>query len=446
MEITLEKKDKVNASLKIQLSEADYKPKYNNKLKEISKKAQIKGFRPGHVPTSVIEKMYGKSILIEEVSGIISENINSYIKENSLEILGDPIPSQNEFSSIDWDKQKDFNFTYNLGLVPEFKIDFDANHGLVRYNITINDSVVKETIENLRKQYGNYTDSEVVTDQDIIYADAKEISNGKDYKCILPEFRIVESQRKLFTGAKVGDTIQADIRTILGDDASVAYVLGVDKKEASFISGDFTFTITRISHSTPADLNEEFYTKIFRGADIKTYEDFEQKVKENIIKNYEMEALNALYYDVFKYIVAATTIELPVEFLKSWLLMIDKGKISKEEIESQFGDFEKGLKWDLIKNKIAKENGIKVENEEILKRAQGYVLSQFGIADTNLDGEMGKMIEQITDNMLKKDNGKEYKRFFDELYTNKVLDTIISKMTFTEKSIDIEEFRKLREK
>lgn len=444
MEITLEKKDKVNAALRINLLEADYKPKYTNKLKEYGKKVQLKGFRPGHVPVALVEKMYGKSILVEEINQIISDQINNYLKENKIEILGDPMPEAKEMASINWDAQKDFNFTYNLGLVPDFNLDLSAKTSVEKFNITFDDKIVKETIENLRKQYGTYTDVEVVTDEDIIYADAKDTATGKDYKCILPEFRIVESERKLFAGAKIGEKITSDIRKLLGEDASIAYVLGIDKKEAEFISGVFEFVITRISHASNADLNEEFYNKIFRGADIKTYEDFEAKVKENVGTNYVIESKNALYNDVYKYLTENTKIELPVDFLKNWLTVVNEGKISKEELEAQFPDFEKGLIWDLIKNKVAKDGEIKVEHEDVMQKAVSLVKSQFGMADNQLDGEMLKMVEQLADNVLKRDNGKEYRRYFDEAYAEKALDYIISKMNIKEKSIDIESFKKLR--
>lgn len=444
MEITLEKKDKVNASLKVRLKEDDYKTKYTTKLKEYGKKVQLKGFRPGHVPAGLVEKMYGKSILVDEINSIVSESINGYLKDNQVEILGDPMPNAKDMASIDWDNQKEFDFTYNLGLSPEFSLELSDKVVLEKFVINPTDKSVKETIENLRKQFGTYTDTEVIESEDMIYADATDAA-GKTYKAILPEYRIDEKAKKQFLGAKKGDVIVADIRTVLTEEAAIAHVLGVDKKDTASISGEFSFNITRISHPSNAELAEEFYGKVFRGAEIKTYEDFEAKVKENVSRNYEIESKNALFSDVFEYFTKNTKIELPEDFLKDWLYVVNEGKISKEEIATQFPSFESSLKWDLIKNFVAKQADIKVEHEEVLAKAKNLVAAQFGLADSQLDGEMAKLVDQFANNVLQRDNGKEYRRFFEEAFGEKVLEYIISKIKLKEKSVDPEEFRKMRD-
>lgn len=444
MEISLEKKDKVNAALKVRLHEADYKPNYNTKLKEYGKKVQMKGFRAGHVPTGLIEKMYGKSILVEEINTLVSKTVNDYLKDNNVEILGDPMPDAKDMAAINWDSQKDFDFTYNLGLAPDFNMDLSEKVVLENYKITFPDSVVKETVENLRKQFGVHTDGEVVELEDIIYANAVD-NNGKNYNAIIPEYRIEAPVRNLFLGAKIGTKIEADLRIAFADDAAIAHVLGIDKKEAPFASGTFSFEITRISHPSNAELNSEFYAKVFRGTEITTYEEFEAKIRENVTTNYTIEAKNALFSDAFEYFTKNTSIELPKDFLKNWLYTVNEGKLTKEEIESQYGGFETSLKWDLIKNKIAKDADIKVAHEEVVAKAKNLVKAQFGLAEGQLDGEMGKLVDQFADNVLKRDEGKEYRRFFDEAFGEKVLDYIISKVKLKEKSIDVEEYKKIRE-
>jgi trigger factor len=445
MEITLEKKDNVNASLKINLQEADYRPKYNTKIKEYGKKVQMKGFRTGHVPTSLVEKLYGKSILVDEINSMISSTITDYLKTNNVEILGDPMPEAKEMANIDWDNQKDFNFTYNLGLSPEFNLEVSGKISLESYKITYTDQVLKETVENLRKQFGTYSDTEVSTADDIIYAEAKD-AEGKTYKCILPEFRIMDSEKKKFIGVKLGEVVKADIRKVCEDEASIAYVLGIDKKETGTINGEFEFKVERISHPSLADLNEEFYAKVFRGAEVKSNEDFESKVKENIMKSYEIEAKNALFSDVFDYFTKNTKIDFPTTFLKDWLFVVNEGKLTKEQIESEYAGFELTLRWDLIKNKFAKSENIKVEHSDVMDKAKIMVKSQFGMGDVPLDEEMDKLITTWAENLLKKDNGKDYRRYFDEVYSEKVLDLLASKIKLKEKEVDIEAFRKSRDK
>jgi len=445
MEITLEKKDKVNASLKINVKEADYKPKYITKIREYGKKVQMKGFRPGHVPMALVEKLYGKNILVEEINGMISTSINEYLKNNNVEILGDPMPEPKDMASIDWDNQKDFNFTYNLGLSPEFNFEISDQINIDTFQITFSPSILKETVENLQRQFGVHVDTEISAVEDIIYAEAKD-AEGKVYKCILPEFRIQESEKAKFIGVKLGDIVEADIRKVCEDDASVAYVLGVDKKESPSINGDFTFKIERISHPSLAELNEEFYTKVFRGVEVKTYEEFESKVKENIMKSYEIEGKNALYSDIFDYFTINTKIDFPTDFLKGWLFVVNQGKITREQIETEYASFELTLKWDLIKNKVAKAYDIKIEHSDVLEKAKIMVRSQFGMSDAQPDEAMDKLITDWAENMLKKDSGKDYKRYFEEVYSEKVLDLMASKIKLTKKTIDMETFRLTRGK
>jgi trigger factor len=442
MEITLNKKDNLNATLDIKVVEADYRPIYNQKIRDYTKKVQLKGFRPGHVPVSLVEKMHGKGILVEEINQIVSKNINSYIKNNSLDILGDPLPELSSMSKIDWENQTEFQFTYKLGLLPTFDISF-LNSDLNIYEISVSDKTIQETITNLRKQFGVYRDTEISETEDIIYAEAIDLGTQQIYKCILPEFRIQETQRSNFLGLTIGKKIIFDLRTTLADDATIAHVMGVDKKVAETLNGDFEITVERISHPDLAELNNEFYKKVFKGQEIDSYEVFEKQVRENVEKNYNIEATNQLYSDLFKYLISSTPIELPSAFLKDWLYASNEGKLTLEQINNEFEAYSNSLKWDLIKNKVAKDFGIQVENEDLLNRAKAGIAAQFGMDFQNLDDEMAKMVNNWADTMLKKDDGKEYRRIFQELYTEKVLETLSLQFNPKPIKVTIEEFAEI---
>ncbi|MDX2191358.1 MAG: trigger factor [Bacteroidota bacterium] len=444
MDITLEKKDKVNAFIKINLKEADYKEKYTSKLKEYGKKAQLKGFRPGHVPPSLIEKMYGKSILVDEINSLLSTSIMDYIKTNQIDILGEPMPQKEDAERIDWDNQKDFNFTYNLGLTPEFQMEISDKIVFDNYKINYGDKIVKETIENLRKQFGTYSDVDTISIDDILYADAKDLATGKVYKSITPMNRVSEASLKVLKTKKVGDKYVEDLNVVYPESASIAYALGIDKKEAETLSGSFEFTIERISSPQGAELDETFFKKVFRTENITDYATFEAKLKENIAQNYQMEGKNALANDIFDYYTKNTKIEFPTEFLKDWLYVANEGKLTKDQIEEQYPSFETSLRWDLIKNKVAKDFEIKVEHNEVMDRARAMVQSQFGLQG-QLEEEMQKIVDQWADNLLKRDNGKEYRKMFEEIYSDKVIETISGKVKLKDISIDIEEFKKKRE-
>lgn len=439
MNLILEKKDAVNATLKINIVESDYSPNYKARLKEYGKKVQLKGFREGMVPLSLVEKMHGKTILVEQINTLISYSINEYLKDNKLEILGDPLPDEKSVQAIDWENQKDFQFEYQLGLAPQFSIELSDKIKIVNYKISYTDKILKETTENLRKQFGKYEDAEISIEDDIIYADATD-ENGKSYKAIIPQYRVSEAEKANFIGLTLGQTFTKNVRETYDDDATIAHIFAIDKKEAPFLNGNITYTITKISQQKLAEINEEFYAKVFRGQVIVNFADFEAKLAENIDKSYEMEARNALFNEIFDFFTANTAMELPKEFLKKWLLYSNQGKISMAQIEAEFDKFEAGLKWDLIKNKIALSNDIKIDKAEVMDRAMQVVLSQVGIAPTALDENMKNVLMSMTDNYVKKDNGKEYKRLFEQVFTEKVINFIASKIKLVEEKVDIEKF------
>lgn len=190
MEITLEKQSATNATLKVNLNESDYRPKVAEKVKEYSKKVQLKGFRPGKVPTSLVEKMYGKSILVDEINQILSDSITKYIRENKLPIIGEPLPDSEKTENINWETQKEFEFNYNLGLVPEFNLDLSPNVKLTKNNIKIEDKVVNETLENLKNQFGQSTNPEVSAEGDFIYGDLKEENGDFEFQSLIPTNKI----------------------------------------------------------------------------------------------------------------------------------------------------------------------------------------------------------------------------------------------------------------
>lgn len=440
MEIIFEKKDSANGVLKIHVDLKDYQSRYDFRIKEATKKVQLKGFRAGHIPLAQIEKMYGKNIKIEEINAMITHMINEYIKSNHINILGDPIPEENEMAKIDWEHQKQFNFVYNLGLAPEFELDISDKIKVNLYQIAANDTQVAETIINLRKQFGTAVDTEIVVKDDVIYAKAKD-EEGNIYESILPEYRIMESEKSAFIGAKIGDVVTADIRKVCENEAAIKHVLGIDRNAAPNIAGNFTFTIERISHPNLSELNEEFFKKVFKGFDISTYEAFEAKIKDNVIKSYNDHSKKALYSDLFDYYTQNTTMEFPEEFLKKWLLVVNKGKVSQEQIVIEYPSFELTLKWDLIKNKLALQNRIQVTQEEVIERTRGMVLAQFGMnTEDVLDEAMDKLVTNWVDDLLKKDNGKDFRRYYEELFSEKILDYISSKITLTQVPISIEDF------
>ncbi len=440
MEIVLEKKSTTDAKLKVNLKEADYQPKIKEKLKEYGKKVSLKGFREGKVPASLITKMYGKSILVDEINNLLYETVNAYIKENKLAIVGDPMPDADKTNNIDWDTQKEFEFVYDLGLVGDFAYELSDKVALPKYSIKVEDKVIAETLENLRKQYGKMVDGQTVTDADFVKGQLTQVGGPYNQETLIPMNRVSQKELSKFLGKKDGDKIEFVIEEAFEDPAYIEYVTGLKGDEAKNTRGKFEFTIVNIRHSELAPLDQEFFDKIF-GKDAVTDEAaFNTKLSETITENYNRESEALLINDIREYYINNTKIELPTEFIKRWLLASNQGKITQEQIDNEFDGYLSELKWTLIKNKIAENNDVKVEHEEVMGKVREMMLAQFGM--NAVPEGMEDTFDKIVDNYLKENNGKNYVKMFEDAYNSKAVEIIRSKIKINENAVNVEEFKK----
>ncbi|MBX9850993.1 MAG: trigger factor, partial [Cytophagaceae bacterium] len=437
---TLDKKDKTTATLKVNLKENDYQGLVAEKVKEYSKKVSLKGFRQGKVPATLIEKMYGKTILIDEINHLLSKSINDYIKENKIQILGDPLPDTDASQKIDWENQKDFEFNYNIGLVPEFKYELEKLK-INKYTIEVDEKGVKETVDNLRSQYGQMTNPEVSAEGDFIYGELKETEGTFTTQTLIPLNKLSKKELKNFVGLKKDDKIQFDIKKAFEDAGDIAYITGLPKEEAEKKEGEFELTVSNISRSQPAELNQDFFDKIFGKDTVKSEEEFNNKLKDTIQENYTREAENQLQREIQNTLVDNTSIEFPDTFLKKWLLISNEGKITEEQIEKEYLFYIKELKWTLIKNKIGEDSDIKVENEEVVGKTKELILQQFG--NMPVSEEMDENMNKIADNYLKQEKGKNFLKIFEQVFFEKVLESIKSKVKIQEKKVSVDEFKKV---
>ncbi len=435
MEIVLDKKDTTNASIKIKLNEADYQPKVTEKLKEYGKKAAIKGFRPGKVPPSLLKKMFGKSILIEEINTLLSNSVTNYIKENELPIVGDPLPGRDDADKIDWDNQKEFEFSYEVGLISDFDYDLSAL-SVQKYEVDVNDEQVEQTISNLQKRYGQYTHPDEVQEEDFVIgnlkADAGDFTKEGVY---LSVNRVKPEYQPLFVGKKKGDTITFDLQNTLEKPEYVGFLTGVAKEEAEKLTGDYTLTVTDIERMQPAELNEELFGKVL-GPGVATDEaTFRDKIRSNMVDIYRKDADGLLIKQIRDQLVENTAIELPDAFLKRWLLTANKD-VTPEQVEKEFDAFLKELKWDVIKNRIAKDAGIKVEHADVMSRTRDMIREQFGMSTFDEDDDR---FDTIADSFLKGEKGKNYMNVFNQVYADKVTAYILEQVHPEPKKVTADE-------
>lgn len=446
MDITLNKKDNTNASIKIILNEADYQPNVEQKIKEYRKNANIKGFRPGKVPASYIKKLYGKSVLVEEINSLLSKSLTDYIKENDLKILGEPIPNQEDAAKIDWDNQKDFEFEYTLGLVDEFDIKLDDKFKVEKYVIEVTDKVMKETMDNLTMQHGETESVEESKAEDSLEGKLSTADGEVQEKVVLPIEDAEKKAQKQFVGVKKGDEVKFDIAKTFKSAEAKSRLLGQNETDAEAASGEYILTVSDIKRTKPAEINQELFDKVFGKDAVKTREEFDQKVKETIAENYDRETENLLNRDLVDSLVEKTKFELPDEFLKNWLLLSNEGKITQEQIDKEYDLYTKDLRFNLIKNKIAEANqeNIKVEHTDVMDYTKKMIAEQFGAY--GMADQLGENMDSFAQNYLQGENGENYRKVYEEMLNKRVLDFIKDKITIKEKKVDLDGFKKAVDK
>ena len=438
MNITLNQTDSTNAQLKVVLEEADYASKVDQQVKEFSKKAQIKGFRPGKVPAGLVKKMYGKSILVEQINKLLQEEISKYIKDNDVKLLGEPLPEPSQ-ANIDWDTQKEFEFTYAVGLLPDFNLPLDKS--VDGYAIELDQKTIDEAYENIKRQFGKTTNPETSEEGDFIYGDLKQVDGEFESKTLIPTNRVVAGKEQ-FVGVKAGDVIKFDIRKAFGDDnAALAHVTGLSKEVTADLNGEFEFTVEKINRTEEAELNQELFDKLFGKDAVTTEEEFDAKIRETIKENYDREADNLLNRNIIDTLVDNVAVDIPADFFKRWLQVTNEGRLTTEQIEENFDKYTKELKWSMIKNKVVEENELKVSNDEVVSSTKEKMMAQFNMPE--IPEELAESMNNYAQQYLQQDNGRNYINEYEQLLAEKVLAKLKEKMTVVEKSISAEDFKNL---
>ncbi|HEY9045168.1 MAG TPA: trigger factor [Ohtaekwangia sp.] len=442
MEITLNKKTNTEGVIKIKLTEGDYQPHVEEKVKDYSRKANIKGFRQGKVPSGVIKKMFGKSILVDEINHLLSHKLSDYIKDNNIKILGDPLPNQEKAREINWDTQTDFEFEYQIGMVEDFSYDVSSKVKVKSYPIDVDQKTIDETIDDLKKRFGkvSYPETSEVGDNLFGELSAKEGDFKKEHAFIATE-KVEKKEQKKFNGLKKDEEVEFEVSKLFAEDADVAQLLGISDEEAKAAKGKYTFKINTISRVEPAAINTELFDRVFGKDAVTTEEEFINKVKETISENYKREADHFLEHHIEDHFIQNTSINLPDDFLKSWLKSSSNGEVTDDVINKEFEHYKRGLKWDLVKNRIADDNKITVEAEEVRNKAKELITAQFG--GQAFVEQLGDRLDGIADNYLQNENGQNFMRLYNQLRSEKILKFIKDNISIQEKKVSVDEFKKL---
>ncbi|MFZ0280393.1 MAG: trigger factor [Bacteroidales bacterium] len=449
MNITKENIDDLNAVLRIQVDKTDYEENVEKVLKDYRKKANIKGFRPGMVPIGLVRKMYGRAVQIDEINKLVTENVQKYLTDEKIEILGDPLPKMDENDKIDFETQESFTFSFDLGLAPSIEIKLNKKNKVSYYEIAADEKMKNDYLENYTRRYGHFHNADTSEEKDMLKGRIEvldEDGNPKEGGLFADDttlgIDIIKDKkiRKHFIGKAPGDAIDFDLRKAFPNDLEIAGLLKLKKEEGAAIDGNFRFTIREISRFHAAEIGQELFDRIYGEGIVTSEEEFRKRLEDEITTNLKQESDYKLSLDLKKIALDKVDFQLPEEFLKRWLLKVNE-KTTKEQIEQEFDSFRKDLKWQLVRNSIARLNEIKISEEELLKEAENvtrYQFRQYGLYQAT-----DEQVTNYAKETIKRE--EDAKKIADKILEEKVIALIKDMVKLETKAVTVEEFNKLFE-
>lgn len=441
MNISKKDIDNLNAEIVINLGPADYEGKVTEAIKKVQRNASMPGFRPGKVPVGLIKKQYGTSILVEELNKILNDSLQSYINDNSIEILGNPMPKEQQ--PVDWNNQKEFTFTYELGLAPKFDVKVDNSHSFTYKKVKVDEELVEKYLKDVRRNYGKSVNPETAGDKDVLFVDIVELDaegtivpGGIFKSTSIGIDRLKnESIKPKLIGLKKEDKLVINVNELYETALDKSISLGIDKEAAEAFNSNIQLTVKNIARLEDAELNQELFDKLYGAGKINSEEEFRNKIKEELGMMFNQDSDRDLRKEIEKTLVTKLNLQLPDEFLKRWLMAINEKPLSAEQLEKEYPDYASAMKWRLIENKIIKDNNIVVNPDEAMNEAKAFIqgeYARYGQVPTEED------INKIARDLLSRE--KEAQKIFENLYAKKVLDLIKEKCKLDSKEVSYNEF------
>ncbi len=445
--------DALNAKLNITIEKSDYEPALNEELSKYRKQAQIKGFRKGKTPMSVIRKMYGRAIMADVINKKLGEEIYSFIKDSEDHILGQPLASSDQ-EQVDFDPKapEDYHFKFDIAQAPDFEIQgLDDGKVFTEYKIDVTEDMYMPDIESARTRFGDRESvDDGIQENDMLTLKAQELDADKkvvedglggEFKVLMQYVKDDAIKDKLFSSNK-GDILQLDLKKL--EDVDEEFIrknyLALDEPLERKLPELFEVTIEDVVRVKPAELDEEFFKKFFGTDEIKTIEDAKERMTTGIQEYYKNHAESLIFKDLQEHLMESNEIELPEAFLKRWLLATNE-EITKELLEEEFPYFKKNLKWTLIKDKLVKKHEVSVDQAEIQeglkRRVRGYFAQSNQPADEN-------MVNMLAESFMKEE--EQVNEIKEAILTDKIFNAIYPNMAKEEKLISHEEFNAIMDK
>ena len=451
MNVSFQNIDKVSALLTVKLEKADYQEKVDKSLKTFRQKAQIPGVRNGMVPMSLVKKMYGKSVVAEEVNKLLSEKVYDYIKSNNINMLGEPMPNEEKQQVIDFDTMEDFEFVFDIALAPEFKAEVSSSDKVDYYTIEVTDAMVDNQVKAYTQRNGKYEQVAAYEDNDMLKGLIAELDENGNTKeggiqvegaVLMPSYMKNDEQKAIFANAKVNDVLVFNPNTAYdGHAAEIASLLKIEKEAAAEVKSDFSFQVEEITRFVSGELNQEIFDQVFGEGVVKTEEEFRAKIKESIAEQLVADSDYKFLIDARKMLMEKVgKLEFPDALLKRVMLLNNREK-GEEFVAENYDKSIEELTWHLIKEQLVKDNEIKVEQEDVIKMAKEATKGQF--AQYGMMTVPEDILENYAQEMLKKKENVD--GLVGRVVEAKLATALKAKVTLNNKTVPMEEFNKMFE-
>ena|SRR6218665_3761819 len=436
MNITRNNVDTLNAVVTVEVSKADYAEKVNKVLADYRKNASISGFRKGAVPMSLIQKQYGKAVLLEEVNKLLQDNLNKYLVEEKLDILGNPLPKATE--DFNWDAE-DYKFEFELGLAPEFKVDIAAKNDLVHYKIVADDKMLNDQVARIQKQYGKLIAKDKVEEGDDVSGIFANEEKGINNRTTIDLTTFADKKTaKAFIGKKVGDVVTLNTKGLFDDDHKLMDVLAIGHDDVHGLAVDVTFTIDEVVGHEPANLDQELFDKLFGAKVITSVAELKAKIKEDAEQQFTQQADQKFLNDVTESLIKNTKFDLPASFLKKWIQSAGENPLTADQAEEEYNRSENGLRYQLIEGKVMSENNLQITFEELKDYTSNVIkkqMAQFGQMNPT-DEDVQGIVARVMSNQ------DEVKRLSEQVMSEKMLNLYKDKVKAKSKEVTYDEFIK----
>ena len=427
--------DDLNLELTISVAAEDYADSRKKKLNDYRKKAEFKGFRKGMVPMSLVEKMYGQSALVDSVNDVVAGELNNFINENSLRVLGEPLPSEDQ-PETEWVAGNDFVFKFDIAENPAIAFELSKDDEVTYYTITVTEAAKNEMKDNLLRQYGSLEEGDAAKEEDFIIVDFEQ-GETKVEGTYVALRNVAEAARKAFVGVKPGDVLDVNVNEAFENETDRASMLKVSKDELATLDPMFKMTVKNVKTFVNAPLTEDTFEKIFG---VKTEAEFDAKIEERIRAEYAQEADFRFSKDAKTYILEKAGVNVAEKFLKRWVYVVNEGKFTMEDIEKDWDLFIIDYKWQMVRNYLMDKYNVKIEEADLLASAKGFAAYQFAMYGMNNVPE--EQLEAFAKNILSQE--EQGRRILDQVENEKTFAAVREVVTLKKKKISVEKFRELK--